>query len=58
MVTINGLSVTEFQLGLIIDALSDAAESPAYYDNENVAEQYRQLGRAFLYVGENQGRTL
>jgi hypothetical protein len=58
MVTINGLSVTEFQLGLIIDALSDAAESPAFYDNENVAEQYHQLRRAFQLVEDKQGRTL
>ena len=58
MVTINGLSVTEFQLGLIIDALDEAASQSRQFDNENVAEQYDQLRRAFLYVGENQGRTL
>jgi hypothetical protein len=58
MVTINGLSVSEFQLGLIIDALDESASQFRRFDNEDVADQCDQLRRAFVYVGENQGRTL
>lgn len=50
MVTIDGLTITNFQLGLIVDALSDAADqSRQLFDNEDVALQYDQLRRAFLY---------
>lgn len=58
MVTINGLSVTKFQLGLVLDALADAAKQSSKFGSEDIAEQYEQLYRAFRRSGEAQGITL
>jgi hypothetical protein len=58
MVTIKGLDVTDFQLGLILDALSDAADQSRQFDREDIAEQYEQLRRAFRLIGEQQTSVL
>lgn len=50
MVTINGVSVTKYQLGLILDALSDSGQDMKQVGCKDAAEQYEHLYLLFRRI--------
>jgi hypothetical protein len=50
VVTINGVSVTKYQLGLILDALSDSGQDMKQVGCKDAAEQYEHLYLLFRRI--------